>query len=330
MQQLKFAVDPGWKILFTDLGLNINEILKTADLPRDIFSHNDIYLSVDEYFNLWKAIEALSDNDSLPLIVGKTASPESFNPVFLAALSSPNLNIAMDRISKYKKLVGPMKIDVDVMESYTSIIVDCLNASDPIPDSLLATEFVFLVNLVRIATRDNIKPIFISSTSKIIQKKEYIEYFSMTPVKGEINEIRFSSWDASKPFLTENYGIWNFFEPELRKRISDMEAGDTYSSRVCAILFELLPTGIFSTEDVAKKMAISKRTLQRYLSNESTTFQKLLNQTRNKLAQHYLSNSNISVAEISFLLGFVDANSFARAFKGWTGEAPGRARAVLR
>ena len=81
---------------------------------------------------------------------------------------------------------------------------------------------------------------------------------------------------------------------------------------------------------VAKNLAISKRTLQRYLSNEKTYFQKELNTTREKLARHYLTNSTYSGAEISFLLGFEDPNSFVRAFRSWTGETPEQLRAEIR
>jgi AraC-like DNA-binding protein len=62
------------------------------------------------------------------------------------------------------------------------------------------------------------------------------------------------------------------------------------------------------------------------LGEEETTFQKQLNQTREGLARHYLVNSDISSAEISFLVGFDDPSSFIRAFNLWTGITPERFR----
>ena len=44
------------------------------------------------------------------------------------------------------------------------------------------------------------------------------------------------------------------------------------------------------------------------------------------LAMHYLKSSPMSGAEISFLLGYEDPNSFVRAFSGWTGTTPESAR----
>ncbi|WP_228704646.1 helix-turn-helix domain-containing protein [Acinetobacter piscicola] len=48
----------------------------------------------------------------------------------------------------------------------------------------------------------------------------------------------------------------------------------------------------------------------------------MLDDTRQALAQYYLKQSSISPSEISFLLGFQEVNSFARAFKSWTGHTP--------
>ena len=69
--------------------------------------------------------------------------------------------------------------------------------------------------------------------------------------------------------------------------------------------------------------AMSKRTLKRHLSQESSSYQEILKTTRKELAQHYLSRSEISQCEIGYLLGFQDGNSFLCSFKGWTGTIPG-------
>jgi methylphosphotriester-DNA--protein-cysteine methyltransferase len=63
-------------------------------------------------------------------------------------------------------------------------------------------------------------------------------------------------------------------------------------------------------------------------SEDGTTFQSLLCETRESLAQNYLFNSSMSAGEISFLLGYEDPNSFHRAFRTWTGQTPDRARAA--
>jgi AraC-like DNA-binding protein len=88
----------------------------------------------------------------------------------------------------------------------------------------------------------------------------------------------------------------------------------------------MLPAGQSSIEEAADRLAMSKRSLQRRLSEESSSFQEVLNATRRGLAHYYLSHSSASLVEIAYLLGFQDGNSFIRAFRGWTGQTPGEYR----
>ena len=78
--------------------------------------------------------------------------------------------------------------------------------------------------------------------------------------------------------------------------------------------------------DIADRLAVSTRTLQRRLGDEGTSFQQELSALREELARHYLTNTACSSAEISFLLGYADPSSFYRAFHDWTGVTPERVR----
>ena len=86
-----------------------------------------------------------------------------------------------------------------------------------------------------------------------------------------------------------------------------------------SVLIELLPSAENSIEQVALKLGYSKRTLQRKLKEENTTFQQQHNHTREFLAKHYLKNSDMTNEDIAYLLGYQDSNSFIRAFQMWTG-----------
>lgn len=134
--------------------------------------------------------------------------------------------------------------------------------------------------------------------------------------------MRIAADDAQRPSLTANAGMWQVFEPELQRRLADLDVAEDTSAGVCSALLELLPSGASSIEAVAERLAVSKRTLQRSLRNEGTKYQVELGPVRERLATHYLTRTTVSCAEIAFLLGFNDRNSFYRAFQGWTGKTP--------
>lgn len=83
-------------------------------------------------------------------------------------------------------------------------------------------------------------------------------------------------------------------------------------------------------EAICKKLGVSTRTLQRRLQEEGGSFQQVLDQVRTSLAQHYLARTELPGAEIAFLLGFEEPNSFYRAFRGWTGKTPDHVRQLAR
>jgi AraC-like DNA-binding protein len=81
-----------------------------------------------------------------------------------------------------------------------------------------------------------------------------------------------------------------------------------------------------SAPAVARALHVSMRTLQRKLEADGTTFRDVSDSVRRRLAEGYLADPRVSIAEVVFLLGFSDPSSFTRAFRRWTGESPGRWR----
>ena len=193
----------------------------------------------------------------------------------------------------------------------------------------MAAEQVFFVQLARIATRTRVIPFKVRAPLPQEPGDEYTEYFGVAVRRGSGPAITFTAEDARRPFLTANEKMWDSFEPDLQRRLAELEEEATTSDRVHAALLELLPSGEASMATVSKRLGTSSRTLQRRLKQEGQTFQRSLNATRAELAMHYLRSTSYSGAEISFLLGFDEPNSCFRAFRAWTGTTPEQTRSAL-
>ena len=83
-----------------------------------------------------------------------------------------------------------------------------------------------------------------------------------------------------------------------------------------------------SLDDVARDLHLSTRTLRRKLRTENTTFREILDKLRMQMATKYLSDTDLTIDEIAFALGFSDAASFGHAFRRWTKRAPNELRRV--
>jgi AraC-like DNA-binding protein len=122
-------------------------------------------------------------------------------------------------------------------------------------------------------------------------------------------------------------------EAALRTFLADAEAhvivpwrgDDVVSARVRSYLHRTQPVwpDLVATAD-ALHMAAS--TLQRRLANEGTAFQSLKDELRRDIAIVRLNTSTVPLVALAQELGFTDCAVFQRAFKRWTGSAPGTYR----
>lgn len=316
-------VQPGWLVLFRDMGIEPGNVLRRARLPEDLFAREGAKLSVAEYFRLWEAgAEELNDPE-LPIRLVEVITAEAFNPMVFAALCSPDLTVAMQRIATYKRLIAPMTVSVEMRDDglFVAKRWDDDGESE-LPASLAATELVILVEIARMGLRERIVPVSVASPLPMAPAEAFVAYFGVTPVAGAERSITFRAEDGRKPFMTANEAVWQTFEPELQRRLTTLEATAPLSERVRSALLESLPSGEASMQAISRRLGLSTRTLQRRLRSESTSFKDIVRTTREKLARHYLTNTRVDYNQIAFLIGFDDPSSFFRAFREWTGATP--------
>lgn len=327
---LEYSIWPGWRLLMQDAGIESSPVLRRAQLPGDLFTRQNVRLGPDNFFKLWEAIEdeSLSVNADLPpaLLIAKVMSSDWFDPELFAALCSSNMSCALERLTKYVRLIAPMIINVERDSVHTTVSVDFMDNTRRPPAVFLVFKLVFFVQLVRLATRTRVQPVRVSwplaTEAGDENRLAYENFFGAAVTNSPLATLVFLTEDMQRPFLTENHKMWLFFEPSLRQRLADLDQLAGMSERVHSVLLETLPAGETSMQTVSRKLAVSTRTLQRRLKDEGTSFQQILDKVRQSLAHHYLRNTTMSGAEISFLLGFEDSNSFARAFQLWTGKTP--------
>ena len=228
--------------------------------------------------------------------------------------------MCLKRLAQYKPLIGALLYQVEETETEVSVEILSGNAELELPEILVGIELVFLVGLIRKATNESITPLSVTA-KRPMKNSAYADFIGKPIITGDKNRLVFSKEDALVPFISRNESMWEFFEPELKHRLSMMETDDSYAARVRSALMELLPSGECTIDDLAKKLGYSKRSLQRKLQEEDTNFQKQLGHTRELLAKTYLANTDMTTEDIAFLLGYQEIGSFIRAFTVWTGRS---------
>ena len=319
-----FSVWSSWRVMMQDAGVSGANVLRRAKLRGDLFAGESVRLDSATYFRLWDAIDEEAGNAGgpAPLRFAQKMSTDWFNPELFVALCSEDMNGALDRLAKYKS--GPVALKLEHDPCRTTTALEFLDRALTPPRVLMAFKLVFLVQLARLATRTPVHPLRVGWPAPDLSASDaraYATWFGVPVEDLPVPSVVFAAEDTQRPFLTANHAMWKFFEPALRQRLADLEHASTVE-RLRSVLLEALPAGELSMPGVCRKLGVSKRTLQRRLREEGSSFQKTLDALRNSLAHHYLHNSSLSSTEISFLLGFEAPNSFVRAFQTWTGSTP--------
>lgn len=326
MRSDTYALDSTWRPLIKDLGVSAADVLRRAGLPEDLLAQPEVRLESAAFHRFWRALgEELAD-PLFPLRVCQAVRSEAFSPALFAALCSPNFLVAVQRIARYKALVAPVHLRVADGTDGMTLDLEWPDLAHQPPASLAVTELLFFVTLARMGTREPVRPLWLCTPEPPGPAAAYSEFLGVDIRPGPRHRIGFASEDARRPFLTTNESLWESFEPRLRARLAELDAAVTVGHRVRAVLLEALPGGQGDMDAVSRKLMMSRRTLQRHLDAEGSSFAGLLRETRQALAQHYLDNTRLPAAEIAFLLGFEEPNSFYRAFRRWTGRTPDATR----
>ena len=304
-----FLIDKNYGTYLSGMGFSMDEVLKKAMLPEDLFARQTPSLTAEEYFRFMGAIDALSPDEQTLIRLAASEGIEAFSPPIFAAYCSRNALVCLKRLAQYKPLIGALLYQVEETETELSVEILSGNEELELPEILVGIEFVFLVGLIRKATKETITPLSVTAKQPM-KNSAYADFIGKAITVGDKNRLVFSKEDALVPFISRNESMWEFFEPELKRRLSMMETDDSCAARVRSALMELLPSGECTIDDVAKKLGYSKRSLQRKLQEEDTNFQKQLNHTRELLARTYLANTDMTTEDIAFLLGYQESGSF--------------------
>ena len=115
-----------------------------------------------------------------------------------------------------------------------------------------------------------------------------------------------------------------FFAPmQIAKRD---EAPANLMQEVEGCIRARLEQGEVRIEDVAQSLGLSVRTLQSRLEGTGLNYRQVVDRVRHTLALAYLGDMNVSLVDVSAMLGFASQSSFNRAFMRWAGMAPGEYR----
>ena len=310
-------------------GRPVDELARLVHVPPALLADPDARLSHSRVVTVWSVLSRELDEPALGLLAAQlidTAAHDRLHAVFSQA---PTLGAAMQAFVRYQRLYHTGNESRSELDTGSWRLVFALHR-DAQPCTEL-TEFV-LGNWVRRMRRVAGVPFEIQHTSLRRARPSstglHFELFGEN-VRFEAAEdaLHLASGTAALPIAGANPALQSILEQQALTELDTVDPSRLFLVETRAALESALLDGTTSIEGLARKLAVSPRTLQRRLAASGTSFQSVLSEVRHTLAVRHLQSGH-SVTDTAFLLGFSELSAFSRAFRRWTGHAPRVARAA--
>ena len=156
---------------------------------------------------------------------------------------------------------------------------------------------------------------------------EHRRRFGVTPSFGaRHNELGFDAALLAREVLDADRSQLPLVEQRLEKVVRGEPDDEPWLAALRVQIASRLCDGHPNLVDLAPRVGVSARTLQRRLGDRGLAYRDLVQQARRRLALEYLERTDTGLTEIAFLLGYSELSAFAHAFSRWTGRSPGSHR----
>ena len=312
-------------------GLDVAALFDEAGLDAAALSNPDSRFPTEQVSLLWQLAVVRSGDPAIGLANSNTVKPGSFDVVAYTMMSSPNLLSVLERLNRYVGIVSDAaSIVITEDDEGYRMILELFGGGQPVPRQRFEFDLMTILSFCRWVTNRDLRPLALELRfPPPADLRPYQDAFKC-PLRfnAPVNSLLFARADVISPLPTAHPLLAEVHERLASERLQRLDHVQI-SSRTRAAIIRRLPDGEPRRTEVAAALEMSERTLQRRLEAEGTSFQRLLDDTRRELAQQYLGQTGVSLADATYLLGFGDQSSFFRACKRWFGTSPRRYRIRL-
>lgn len=276
---------------------------------------------VDRIRAAWRLADRQIDTPCWGLQAGELWQPTDFHALGYAFFAGRTLRAAMHRLCRYHAVVvQDVRVEIDEREGAL-----VLNGAPPDADEevvpLQDARTAVWASMCRKAYGEDLRLLEVTLNHPC-RPCAYEAYFGC-PVRFEAsrNAIAFPLAAVERYLPAQNRDQACQSDAHLHALLRTLTE-QSMTERVRRAVLDALPSGRASAIDIGHAWGMRRRTLQRKLQDEGTTFDEVIEGVRKELAQRYVRSGEYDLLEVTYLMGLSTLSAFSRAYKTWTGRAP--------
>ena len=335
VSSIEMAAGIGVMIVYAavERGADPDALCRAAGFDLKAAQDPDAKISLELEERLWNEAARASGDDALGLHAAQGLKPGAFDVIDYAVRTAPTLRNALDRLVRYNRLVHDAAVFTLKQGDGTLRIEHAFRTNSAV-QSRHSAEFTVASVLVvgsQIAG-SKLSALEVdfrhARPSSAAANEELERFFGRAPRFAQpMNAVTIPSAHVDDPVPSADPALSRVIERHAEELLAKLpQLTESTTDRVQRLLSRALGDGEATLAAMAKRLRMSERSLQRKLADEDTSFDALLDAMRHDLAQRYLADPKIGIAEVAYLLGYSEPSPFHRAFKRWTGTTPSEAR----
>ncbi len=314
-----------------DRGLNADELLENVGLSPSLLQVPQARVSAKHYGALWRTIAMVLDDeffgqDSRRMKAG------SFAMLCHSVLACRTLGQALDRSLRFYGLILD-DLSGSLMRDTTEARIVLHERVPGANQRVFAHELLLMllygVSCWLVGRRIPILRTEFSYAQPAHSAEYRLMYCADLHFERPNTAIAFEAGYLELPVVQNQRSIKEFLRTAPESILLKYKNGSSLAAKVRRRLRQFAPGEAPDFESLAQELNLTPATMRRRLHEEGASYQSIKDQLRRDLAISYLSHSSRSVMDIALELGFSERSAFHRAFRKWTGAAPGEFRRTL-
>lgn len=304
-------------------GGDAEKVFHEAGLPTGRARDPLRWIPIDQYRHLLALATEATGDDRLGLHVGSVFDLKNYGILGYAALNCATLGDAMANVSRYYAVMRQgARFSLDVTKETASVTFQILAGPAEVPRPEAELALTRVCTGIRALVGDDWVPCEAHFAHDGPAGKDEYECFFGSPVRFRMDANRLLLRRGD--FKRRNEAADRRLYEILRLRMEDLLPRDESDDLVGKVREEVarsLSEGAPLAE-VAKRLGVGARTLQRRLRDRGLGFNGIVDDVRRERSFLYLQRDDLTVSEIAFRLGYSEASAFDRAFRRWSGTSP--------
>lgn len=311
-----------WCEALRDRGVDVEAMWRAEGHAPGVLSDPEQRIDVRSARVLWQLVEAQSAQEPGMIIdVARRLSLSHLGVLGFAWMASTTLREAFTRLTRFYAMLSSIGSLV-LSEEQGLLYVQ----SRPHPGATTLAHESWAITLLakcRMVAGNTFVPARVQIAQPASCRAAALEAFIGCPIEygADSTALAISQEQADQMLPGRSPELALTAERLMGDFLSRTQRSD-FVATIRRLALDALPSGGLQRAEVARRLHVSERTLQRRLLDEGFTFAGLLEEIRADLAKAYLREPRYSVQEVAFMVGFSEIASFTRAFRRWTGVAP--------